>query len=124
MKTHDLAKALMELASILRLGPNVELSEYKLRYKTDRPQTTNVAVGLSTLLALSRIDKKQWQSIIQEYKLEVDVKPIDSTRDLLGKIMRYLENNPDAALRLKQRAAHEGKTSPQLMKALNLLLEG
>ena len=61
MKTHDVARILMELSRIFKASPNIDINEldsYLLgnRFMLDKHQ---IPIGLSTLVALSRVDKQQ-----------------------------------------------------------------
>lgn len=53
----------------------------------------------------------------------IDVRPRDASRDIIGKLLKFLEENPDARNRLNH-AAQKGRseTSPELARALQLLL--
>ena len=75
------------------------------------------------MAALSRIDKQQWCSFISEYQIPVDVRPRDASRDLIGKVLRYLDENRSAQRKLlnKSKRTRE-QVSPELIKALDLLL--
>lgn len=125
LKTHDLAKALIRLAEILNSGPDVEVGELRLgpsQASLGEARET-MAVNLSTLANLSRIDKTQWLSFIRENGLPIQLRPRDASRDILGKVLRYLEEHADAREKLKQSAARKGgQTSPELMKAFSILL--
>ena len=126
MKTYEFAQALTRLAKLLQSLPNTEMSEFEERVKQTetRISTEGIAVNLATLAALSRIDKQQWVDFITEYRLPIMIRPTkDASRDILGKLLKYLENNPDAQERLKQRAdSRSAEASPELMRALDVLL--
>jgi hypothetical protein len=126
MDTHELSKALTVLAKALRASPNVEIDnicEIVGGRSGKRLGTKEIRVGLSHLVALSRVDKKKWMELIKEYNFPVDVRPRDSSRDILGKLLKYLENTPEARERIKMSTYQAGiKASPQLMKALDSLL--
>jgi hypothetical protein len=125
VKTHELANSLMILARLLKAGPDTELSEMKfVDFKSFR-SSQEIAVNLGTLIALSNIDKSRWTEFIQEYQFPIEIRARDGSRDVLGKLFSYLEENPDAQERIKSSAAKgSGKASPELMKALNTLLKG
>jgi hypothetical protein len=125
VKTHELAAALRRLSDLLKAGPNVHLESLRERLAAPPPMTDSggIAVNLATLSALSRVPKAQWASFVQEYGLPIRVDPRDSARNVLGKLMRYLERNPAAIDRITQRARHKARdASPELMKALSILL--
>ena len=128
MKTHDLARALEELAEVLRASQNMPLSAAKMTEAdeiADNPQKlAGIAVNLSTLAELSRIRKQEWQVLIQHYKLPVQVKTTDSVRDLLGRLLKYLESNDAARARLRTEAVSGTPGgSPELDRALRFLLQ-
>ena len=124
MKTHDLANALDFLAKSLRQGPNEDLDTLSFeRLRRPKPDLASVPVALSTLVALSRVDKQQWQAIIREYRFPIDIRPRDASRDILGKLLNYLEQNPEARKRLGTKPPARSDISPELMSALQHLLK-
>jgi hypothetical protein len=124
MRTHQLAKALRVLANALEAAPNEELTEDLLKPQLAIPfDNSTLAVSLSTLTNLARIDKKQWLMFITENKIPVQWRERDASRDILGKVLAYLEKNPDAQERLKQSVRKKSsQTSPELMRAFAFLL--
>ena len=126
MKTHDLAKALRLLASLLEKSANIPLEEATVATASDsKLNSSQMAVSLSTLVELSRVDKQQWLAFIKELGFPIEVGPRDGARNVLGKLLSYLENNKDAREKLKTKAASKGsEASPELMKALSSLLKG
>jgi hypothetical protein len=124
MKTHELAKALTTLSNLLRSAPDQELDGVRLGLRRPRPDAASIPMALSTLVALSRFDKAQWLEIIEQYKFPIDVRPRDASRDILGKLLNHLEQNPESRNRLTVDAQqNRSETSPELMKALQLLLK-
>lgn len=121
MKTHDLAKALNALARILKQGSDVEVRDLSISKRDSLRNSTAIAVNLTTLLELSRIDKNQWQIFIAEHDIPVNVRSRDASRDVLGKLLRYLEKNPEARSKIKRQASMKHR-SPELSKALSWLL--
>src|SRR5712691_7134220 len=62
-------------------------------FLTARPvSTSQIAVNLSTLAELARIDKRQWLNFAREYHLPIETRPRDAARDILGKVLVYLES--------------------------------
>lgn len=125
MKTHELADVLESLAKLLRSGPNSTLGDVEIRDKLSRArdQSRHIAVNLATLSKLAEIDKQQWLTFIEEYQLPIDLRPRDAARDIIGKLLRYLDSHPEARKRIE--TPRTGKTddeSPELMKALSFLL--
>ena len=125
MKTHDLAKALRSLASLLEKAPNVLLEDALVTtLAATKLNSSQMAVSLSTLVELSRVDKQQWLAFINDLGFPIEVRPRDASRDILGKLLSYLETNEAARERLKTKAASRGsEASPELMKALSSLLK-
>ena len=126
MKTHDIAKHLNNLARTQRKGPNVELSDLdRLLSSTGLMKPSgDIALGLSTLVELSRIDKSQWLSLIEELGFDIVLRPRDASRDVLDKLLRYLVENDVARERLKATVKKRSKEgAPHLMKALSTLLQ-
>jgi hypothetical protein len=124
MKTHELAKALTRLARWLRAGPNIELANLELLGSRSKRAAPADAVALSSLVAFSRFSKQEWAELIKEYRLPIEVKNTYSARDVMGKIMGYFAENPDARQQLMERVERQpSKASPELMRALSTLLK-
>jgi hypothetical protein len=125
MRCHELAQALTTLARVLKSGPDVELSDLKVRETLGGIRSSqDLAVNLSTLVSLSSVDKSKWVDLIREHGFPIDVRPRDAARDVLGKLFTYLETNVEAQEKLKASARRpSGKASPELMKALETLLK-
>jgi hypothetical protein len=133
MNTHELADALKVLAAMLKRGQNVEVGELDMhlakregsasRLSKQSSKRDDLPVALSALLSLSRIDKREWISLITELGLEVPIGPRDSSRDVVGKVLRHLETVPEARAALMKRVhSKEAKASPELVRALSSLL--
>ncbi len=126
MKSHELAVALNQLAKLLKSGPNIEIGKLNMfgdLTSTSRPEKGQIAVGLSTLLALSKFNKQEWINVINEYGFDISLNPRDSARDVLGKLLRYLEKNPNARRKIRDEAKKkQADSSPALEKALSILL--
>ncbi len=126
MKTHDFAKQLAVLIKALRQLPNMPLEDLGL---VSAPRVrvvdqSSIPVALSTLVALNEIDKRQWISFIQENQFPIEIRPRDASRDILGKILKFLEQNPEARGKLTNAAQRERtSTAPELRRALDLLLK-
>lgn len=125
MKTHQFAKALRTLASVLQSGPDIDLKELTLSKSGVQSSLPgeDLSIALSTLASLSRIDKKQWASLIIDYNFPIEIRPRDASRDILGKLLRHLETNPAAFHTLRESAKQSsGKTSSALKRAFEVLL--
>jgi hypothetical protein len=133
MKTHDLAEALRTISKLLKSGPNVEVAqmeEFGIPGFLTPPRlppklSADLPLALSALVSLSRIDKREWISLIDDLGLKVDLRPRDASRDIMGKVLRLLESEPEAreqlSRRVKNRTPH---ASPELARALSSLLNG
>ncbi len=66
MKTHEIARVLSTLADLLRRAPNQTLEEFGAGHARPTIDAASVPVALSTLVALSEIDKSQWLALIRE----------------------------------------------------------
>ena len=127
MKTHDVARALSTLAKTLRDSSNAELATVTIQSKDDGGPISSVSAdapaALSVLLALSAYSKDQWRTLIKELELDVTVKTTDSIRDILGRVLKYLGDNKDVQAKVLETAQKSQQgTSPELMKALSILL--
>ncbi|MBZ9750721.1 hypothetical protein K7W42_07590 [Deinococcus sp. HMF7604] len=125
MKTHELADSLMILARILKSSPSVEVSDTMPIELTRQEQyvAPDLSINLHSLAMLSKVDKKQWIQLISENKYPIEVRPRDASRDILGKLLRYLDENPDAIEKLRVNIDQKGsRTSEALDRALRLLL--
>jgi len=124
MKTHELAKALTELAKALRAGPNVDLGSLRIEEPASRQvDSSAVPVALSTLAMLSEFGKDEWLEFIQEHSLPIEVRPRDAARDILGKLLKYLVNNPTARNRITHSPSKDrSSTSAELRRTLQLLM--
>ena len=127
MNTHELSRALYTLARALRSGPKMEIDGLNemLGVRPRRELSDKeIRIGLSHLVALSRVDKKNWIELVEEYNFPIDIRPRDASRDVLGKLLRYLEQTPEARERIKRSTYDKGiKASPELSKALASLLK-
>jgi hypothetical protein len=124
MKTHELAKGLKILAEILEKGENIQLESASIASsRLNRLDSGQIAVSLATLSDLSRVDKKQWTLFINDLDFPIEIRPRDASRDILGKLLNYLETNEKAREQLKNKATKVSEASPELMRALSSLLK-
>ena len=73
-------------------------------------------------MQLARIDKKQWIQMIRDFGFDIPIRPADASRDVLGKLLRFLDQNPQALQKLRD-GAKRSTSSPQLLRALDALLK-
>ena len=128
MKTYEFANALVLLAKILKSMPNQELNELTLSSSSAGPEgveRNEAIVGLHTLANLSKIDKKQWLDLIEEHGFDIPVRPRDANRDIIGKLLRYIDKNENAQQAIKKSAEQSSnKSSKELSRALSILMGG
>jgi len=132
MYTHDLAEVLKKLASSLKRGPNIDIDDLSSLFNSvvhasnvsRKEGAHDLPIALSALVSLSRVDKSEWVALIQDLGLSIEVRPRDASRDILGKVLRILETEPEARARLQRRvASREAQGSPELARALSSLLD-
>lgn len=125
MKTHDLARILTQLARWLRKSPNIEMEQLQISALVPSEQPQADALALSSLVAFSRFSKPEWVELIQQLRIPVEVRPSYSARDVMGKLMNYFADHPEARQALMDEVERQPrKASPELMKALSSLLKG
>ena len=134
MKTHQFATALETLANILRVGPNIELNDFKNQvsnaksadlFASSKNAKEDIPLALNALLSLSNIDKQAWKGVISDMGFDIEVRTRDSSYDMLSKVLRYLQSNPQArSLLLTRVKAKTTQASPELARALSSLLNG
>lgn len=130
MYTHELADALKKLASFLKRAPDVDMADISMLFGLNSPISRNdskskddLPIALSALLRLSRIDKTEWIELIKDLGLQIEIRPRDASRDIMGKVLKLLETEPDARERLQRRVRNkEAHGSPELARALSSLL--
>lgn len=87
----DIVCALTDLAAILQRGPNAEI-EHLLGGK----RSGDVTASLKSLVALSKYDKQRWLTLIDEFGLPIELNVKASSRDIVGKVLVYLDAHPEA----------------------------
>lgn len=123
MKTHDFAKALVQLSKMLRALPNQDLEDFGSsvsRSVVDR--SADVGVSLSALAALSKFSRGDWEKVVQDFDLPVSLRPRDASRDVMGKILTYLAENDAERQRVALKSRVESKEPSELSNALKFLL--
>lgn len=130
MRTHELAQALKELASVLKRGPNVELGEISVPTDllgvsrgSNKRSKDDLPIALSALLSLSSVDKSEWVELVKDLGLNIEIRSRDASRDIVGKVLQLLAAQPEARDLLQSRVKSKGTSgSPELAKALSSLL--
>lgn len=82
-----------------------------------------IKVNIGTLIKLGSLDKNEWINFAKINSIKIDTRTKDSSRDILNKILRYLDNNPSVKEKIEKDAeASTTVHSPELTKALKILL--
>ena len=125
MKAHKAAELLNQLAKILKEAPNEEIEMLRIgATKVRELSKDEMALNVSTLLALSRIKKSTWKEFINDNNWPIEVKDRDSSRNLIGKVFQHLETHPDALKDFQRKTSERsGRVSTELMNALSSLLD-
>lgn len=132
MKTHELSKALMALAKVLKAGPDVDIDTWSVlgsvtggaSSKNQKVKDGDIPAALYTLVSLNNVSKAQWISFISEYGIDVEIRPRDANRDIVGKVLSYLAANPLARdSLLKNSSKRTPGHSAELANAFNILLK-
>lgn len=123
MKTHEIAKALTALAKALRSLPDSEIEDLPSLIANERTRdSANIAISLSTLAQLSAYGKTEWIDVIRDFNLPIEVRPRDAARDVLGKLLSYLEQNKEERDRISREARSRSRSSSEVTSALQFLL--
>lgn len=130
MKAHELSKALLALAKILKSGPDIDVEDWSILSKSTSITKTaplkesDIPTALYTLVKLNDVSKSQWLSLIREFDIDVEIRTRDANRDIVGKILNYLAANPIARDNLLKTGSKKNVSeSAELANALNLLLK-
>ena len=132
MKTHDLSKALNHLARVLRAGPNVDLDELvNLSTYVEQPRpskpTRDLAdrgAGLALLAQIAQYNKREMVELIEYLGIPIEIRAADAVRDVLGKTLKYIQENPTVQERLVSDASEKQPDgAPTLARALAILMK-
>lgn len=122
MKTHEFAKALQQLSKVLRALPNQEMDNLASVFSGAAPPQ-NVGISLSALAALSKYTKLDWEQVIRDFELPIDIRGRDGARDVMGKIITYLAENDSERERVARKSTPSESGRPsELSNALQFLL--
>lgn len=137
MNTHDVAKSLMHLSRILKAGPNVPLEQVgnlavhadagrlnrsASKAKKANPPEESRGSALALLAQIAAYNKNELADLIRHLDIPVPVKATDSVRDLLGRTLKYINENPSVRERLAAPSDSDDGASPVLARALAILL--
>ncbi|MBS7418651.1 hypothetical protein [Pseudomonas syringae] len=130
MKSHELSKALLALSKVLKAGPDIDVEDWSLlskpapALKASSLKEGDIPAALYTLVKLNDVSKSQWISLMSEYNIDIEIRPRDANRDIVGKILNYLAANPTARENLLRTGSKKNVSeSAELASALNLLLK-
>ena len=138
MKAYDLARALNHLSRVLRAGPNIEvedignLSVHSTSPRPARPRESvdsrpdprsanEKGTALALLAEMASYNKSELIDLAKQLNIPIQVRPADAVRDILGKILRYIQDNPDFRSRLVH-ASPETPEGSRLAHALAILM--
>ena len=123
MKTHDFARSMQRFAKILLDTPNIDVGDVKFERPFVANSSVDVAVSLHAIAQLAKIDKNQWMALIEENNFNIKFRPRDASRDIIGKLLKYLSDHPEELDKLERsikRKSSRGEN--ELTKALDLLI--
>lgn len=125
--THEVADMLMALAKLLKRmpdGPMNDLVPITVGRRDSGQSTSDKATALLSLIAFSKFSKREWVELIHDLDLPITPIPTDSSRDLMGKIIKFLSENPIYQNKLLNiaKSSDNGKSS-ELLKTLSLLVK-
>ena len=133
MKAHELAKSLNYLARMLRAGPNIEMEEIgnlgthsskNQRLGNPRNSPSGKSGAIALLAAMSNLSKSEVLQIAEDLDIPIQVRKADAVRDILGKILKHIQENPDVQNRLVMRSVNESEEeAPRLARALAILMD-
>jgi hypothetical protein len=137
MKTHDLAKALTHLARVLRAGPNVDFEELtnlstyltqsrptKVVKEADRRDQADKGTALALLAEMASYNKQELLELTDYLGIPVEVRKADAVRDILGKTLKYIHENPAVRDRLVSNVSdNRPERSSSLARALEILMK-
>lgn len=137
MKTHELARALNHLSRVLRAGPNIDfedLTNLTTYITSSRPQRqsrdaekrdmADKGTGLALLAQMASYNKQELLDLAEYFGIPVEVRKADAVRDILGKILRHIQENPVIRDRLTNDVAEaEPEKTSALARALAILMK-
>ena len=117
-------KALEVISKFIEDSGIEDISEIST-VSTKKMNSQTVAVNLYTLAQLSKISKSEWIRLINEYEFDIKLNPRASSRDIIGKVLSYLESNPAVLEQFKKRYVKKKPVSGErsgLNAALDVIL--
>ncbi len=130
MKSHDFAKQLTLMAKILKSGKNIEMDDLEIsqfsmsKSSIAKVEGDEIPYALNMLVGLNQVEKSQWLLLIEEFEFDIEIRARDANRDIVGKLLKYLTNNPYERERLTgNKSKGPVKASAELTDALTMLLK-
>lgn len=105
-----LKNTLNELQNLLKKNSNIECDDARIVRKND-----DVASNLKSLISLSNYSKQEWLSIIDEFQLKIELNSRASTRDIVGKVLSYIEKNPESLKRAKKSTQNKKTENTEIL---------
>lgn len=134
MKAYDLAKSLNHISRVLRAGPNVEVEDIgnlsvhtaaprptKAKDSSEHKSSSEKGTALALLAEMASYSKPELLDLAHQLNIPIQVRSADAVRDILGKILRYIQDNPDFRNRLVH-ASTETPEGSRLAHALAILM--
>ncbi|MDF3907768.1 hypothetical protein [Paracoccus sp. AS002] len=138
MKTHELARALTHLARVLRAGPNIEFDDLTnistyiphpkpsrvVREGPEKRDDLEKGTGLALLAEMASYSKQELLELTAQLGIPIEVRKADAVRDVLGKTLKYIQDNPDFRERMVHSATTKGSETrtSSLARALSILM--
>ncbi|MFP9137894.1 hypothetical protein ACLI1C_12015 [Devosia sp. XGJD_8] len=123
MKTHDLGRALTQLGKVLRSLPNQDVDSLGAETFSSQKPDANIGISLSALAALSKFSKTDWEKVVKDFALPIELRQRDAARDIMGKILTYLADNEAERQRIAMSSRSTSDRPSELTSALEFLLK-
>ncbi|RAZ79809.1 hypothetical protein DPM35_00445 [Mesorhizobium atlanticum] len=80
--------------------------------------------GLALLAQMASYNKQELLDLANYFRIPIEVRKADAVRDILGKILRHIQENPDIRDRLASDVAEdEPEQTSALARALAILMK-
>jgi len=122
---------------VLRAGPNVDFEELtnlstyltqsrptKVVKEADRRDQADKGTALALLAEMASYNKQELLELTDYLGIPVEVRKADAVRDILGKILKYIHENPAVRDRLVSNVSdNRPERSSSLARALEILMK-
>lgn len=124
----SLKVALMDFAKSFKKIEPIEHVKYLKKIETMASQASesDLAMNILLLYNMSQVAKRDWLSFAERNKIEINQNIRDSSRDVLGKILKFLAENPNVLKQIELRVKKSKKDSSgrqELEDTINTLLK-